>query len=85
MPFVLGEWCNGNTWVSKTFVEGSNPSSPAKKKKSRQRLFSFCTFHSALFTLRSSPRLFPVKSEERKEKRSGSFAPQSIDFFERFL
>ena len=26
---VLGEWCNGNTWVSKTFVEGSNPSSPA--------------------------------------------------------
>ena len=25
------EWCNGNTWVSKTFVEGSSPSSPANK------------------------------------------------------
>ena len=24
-----GAWCNGNTWVSKTFVEGSNPSAPA--------------------------------------------------------
>ena len=30
--FAKGEWCNGNTWVSKTFVEGSNPSSPAKQK-----------------------------------------------------
>lgn len=31
MPFVAdtGAWCNGNTWVSKTFVEGSNPSAPA--------------------------------------------------------
>ena len=25
-----GAWCNGNTWVSKTFVEGSNPSAPAQ-------------------------------------------------------
>ena len=24
-----GAWCNGNTWVSKTFVEGSSPSAPA--------------------------------------------------------
>ena len=31
-PRSLGEWCNGNTWVSKTFVEGSNPSSPASRK-----------------------------------------------------
>ena len=29
---ALGAWCNGNTWVSKTFVEGSNPSAPAKSK-----------------------------------------------------
>ena len=26
----VGAWCNGNTWVSKTFVEGSSPSAPAK-------------------------------------------------------
>ena len=25
----IGVWCNGNTWVSKTFVEGSSPSAPA--------------------------------------------------------
>ena len=25
-----GAWCNGNTWVSKTFVEGSSPSAPAR-------------------------------------------------------
>ena len=25
----VGAWCNGNTWVSKTFVEGSSPSAPA--------------------------------------------------------
>ena len=29
---TLGAWCNGNTWVSKTFVEGSNPSAPAKSE-----------------------------------------------------
>ena len=29
---AIGAWCNGNTWVSKTFVEGSNPSAPAKRK-----------------------------------------------------
>ena len=32
MNFVrenIGAWCNGNTWVSKTFVEGSSPSAPA--------------------------------------------------------
>lgn len=28
---ALGAWCNGNTWVSKTFVEGSSPSAPAKQ------------------------------------------------------
>ena len=28
----VGAWCNGNTWVSKTFVEGSSPSAPAKSK-----------------------------------------------------
>ena len=27
--FGLGVWCNGNTWVSKTFVLGSSPSAPA--------------------------------------------------------
>ena len=30
--FTEGEWCNGNTWVSKTFVEGSSPSSPAERE-----------------------------------------------------
>ena len=30
---AIGAWCNGNTWVSKTFVEGSNPSAPAEKQK----------------------------------------------------
>lgn len=28
--FHLGVWCNGSTKVSKTFCEGSNPSTPAK-------------------------------------------------------
>ena len=28
----IGAWCNGNTWVSKTFVEGSSPSAPANGK-----------------------------------------------------
>jgi hypothetical protein len=28
--FDLGVWCNGSTKVSKTFCEGSNPSTPAK-------------------------------------------------------
>jgi len=57
--------------------------SSTKKKKSPRRLFLFVLFtlHSSLFvllsSLRSPPRLFPVKSEERKEKRIGSFAPQS--------
>ena len=32
-----GAWCNGNTWVSKTFVEGSNPSAPAKTRPPPQR------------------------------------------------
>ena len=27
-----GAWCNGNTWVSKTFVEGSSPSAPARER-----------------------------------------------------
>ena len=30
----IGAWCNGNTWVSKTFVEGSSPSAPAKSSPS---------------------------------------------------
>ena len=39
----IGEWCNGNTWVSKTFVEGSNPSSPASVE-SRERSVSGVSF-----------------------------------------
>ena len=58
-----------------------NAGSISKKKKSRRRLFSFCTFHFSLFTLHSSLR-FPLrlfrrngkerkeKSEKRKEKRT---------------
>ena len=30
---ALGAWCNGNTWVSKTFVEGSSPSAPARRRR----------------------------------------------------
>ena len=26
----IGAWCNGNTWVSKTFVVSSNLTAPAK-------------------------------------------------------
>lgn len=38
----LGAWCNGNTWVSKTFVEGSNPSAPADAQTLQdQRLQGF--------------------------------------------
>ena len=32
---ALGAWCNGNTWVSKTFVEGSSPSAPATPERTR--------------------------------------------------
>ena len=35
----VGAWCNGNTWVSKTFVEGSNPSAPANSKSLKTRCF----------------------------------------------
>ena len=31
----VGAWCNGNTWVSKTFVEGSSPSAPAERQNQR--------------------------------------------------
>ena len=35
-------WCNGNTWVSKTFVEGSSPSAPANGAfPEKERLFFF--------------------------------------------
>ena len=54
---------------------------PTKKKKSRQRLFLFVLFTllSSFFTFLSVPLrdFFPVKREERKEKRKGSFAPQN--------
>ena len=48
-----GAWCNGNTWVSKTFVEGSSPSAPAKRRKNASFFMSFAfltdflPFHSA--------------------------------------
>ena len=32
----VGAWCNGNTWVSKTFVVGSNPTAPAKQPVSQE-------------------------------------------------
>ena len=56
---------------------------PQPKEKVASAAFSFCSLHFFLFVLLSSlrfpPRLFPVKREERKEKRKGSFATQSID------
>ena len=36
-----GAWCNGNTWVSKTFVEGSNPSAPARTGRSEMSGYFF--------------------------------------------
>ena len=36
--FHAGAWCNGNTWVSKTFVEGSSPSAPASDGESEHVL-----------------------------------------------
>ena len=39
---AIGAWCNGNTWVSKTCVEGSNPSAPAEKSvDENQRIFLY--------------------------------------------
>ena len=29
VPRNIGAWCNGNTWVSKTFVVSSNLTAPA--------------------------------------------------------
>ena len=39
----LGVWCNGNMPVSKTVLEGSSPSTPAKSKKQSFRVGS-CFF-----------------------------------------
>ena len=36
-----GVWCNGNMPVSKTVLEGSSPSTPAKTKKHASGVF-FC-------------------------------------------
>ncbi len=56
------EWCNGNTWVSKTFVEGSNPSSPAKAKILSMHVgrISLCILHfkSSGFILHFPGRIF---------------------------
>ncbi len=64
------------------------PSSPPKRKSRVSGFFflfsSLFTLHSSLFSFFAPPRLFPVKREERKEKRIGSFASQSIDFIEYF-
>ena len=42
----LGAWCNGNTWVSKTFVVGSNPTAPARNADSKESAF-FCCLNKA--------------------------------------
>ena len=42
----------------------------AKKKKSQQRLFLFCSFHFSLFVLHSSLRsTASFSSEEKREKK----------------
>ena len=46
---ALGAWCNGNTWVSKTFVEGSNPSAPARKDADVIVSVSFIAVNSSLY------------------------------------
>ena len=40
---AIGAWCNGNTWVSKTFVEGSNPSAPASVRALKPLSFKALT------------------------------------------
>ena len=40
---AIGAWCNGNTWVSKTFVEGSNPSAPAENLHRQMEVFLMFT------------------------------------------
>ena len=37
----VGAWCNGNTWVSKTFVVSSNLTAPAKFERFAQAERSF--------------------------------------------
>lgn len=37
----IGAWCNGNTWVSKTFVVSSNLTAPAKFERFAQAERSF--------------------------------------------
>ena len=51
-----GAWCNGNTWVSKTFVEGSNPSAPASKESLKLLRFKDFRLIILITTLSSQPR-----------------------------
>ena len=57
--FHAGAWCNGNTWVSKTFVEGSSPSAPASDGESehvlseKESCFRILLFDFAFGTLNS--------------------------------
>ena len=73
---ALGAWCNGNTWVSKTFVEGSNPSAPAQRETLQlQRLQgSFvhpCSSHSRWLGV----YLFIHPALHMKEMSGGRISP----------
>ena len=56
---ALGAWCNGNTWVSKTFVEGSSPSAPAKQA------LKFFSFKACFLLLAILPRVIRKFSQRR--------------------
>ena len=73
MKKCLGVWCNGNTWVSKTFVEGSSPSAPAKQKRSS---FGWVVFVFQIKGKKGSNRAgvndSPVGCQSRPDRRASS-------------
>ena len=64
----VGAWCNGNTWVSKTFVVSSNLTAPAKFERFAQAERSFCAIqpitaqsHSCFRTLENRLPAYAVE------------------------
>ena len=68
----VGAWCNGNTWVSKTFVEGSNPSAPARVGcLASCRWFTFFYARQPPLAARTSPSNSAAAPRSRRYIRSG--------------
>ena len=51
----VGAWCNGNTWVSKTFVEGSSPSAPAISRFRKESAVFYCLSGTRAEYISSNP------------------------------